>query len=445
MKKFLSLILSLSMMLSCMMTSAFAENEISITINGEAKTFDVMPVIEDSRVLVPMRGIFEALGAEISWDDKTRTVTAVKDETTVTLEIGSNAAKVNETEVALDVPARLISSRTMVPIRFVSEALSNNVDWDEATNTVIITTPSQKDKEITDKNKAHMLDGKKFIFIGNSHIYRGMTVLRKGCEILTQEERSNDHGYFYQLCKKNGAEVSVTNWTFGNHGLRSLFGAPCNVNDKCKDENHEEYLADKYFDYVVINPGVGKKSSDLLLEDFEYIIKFFREVNPDVKFICLGNASVYGCNKTDTTYPAITGNYKTIEKMGVTIADWGRMVKGLIDGEFEIPDTEYDYIKSSFIVSDNYHPNMLSGYITTLFTYCAITGESAVGQPYDFIGDDKLNKSFDITAYANSYYTNGTEDTNADEIITSESDIKGIQQLIDECMKAKLYLKETAL
>ena len=54
--------------------NAFASEEIKVTIDGKAQTYDVMPIIENGRTLVPMRGIFEALGAEINWEDATKTV-----------------------------------------------------------------------------------------------------------------------------------------------------------------------------------------------------------------------------------------------------------------------------------------------------------------------------------------------------------------------------------
>jgi len=70
-----------------------------------------------------MRAIFEALGAEIEWDGTTQTVTGTKDSSTITLRIGSNTATVNGQQQNLDQPAVVQSSRTLVPLRFVGEAL----------------------------------------------------------------------------------------------------------------------------------------------------------------------------------------------------------------------------------------------------------------------------------------------------------------------------------
>jgi len=114
---------------------AYAET--MMLVNGQVITFDVPPVIENSRTLVPVRQIFEALGAVVNFDPTTSTVTAIKANTVITLEIGGNAY-VNGQPVDLDVPAKIISWRTLVPLRFISESLGAAVDYDEATKTVIM-------------------------------------------------------------------------------------------------------------------------------------------------------------------------------------------------------------------------------------------------------------------------------------------------------------------
>lgn len=111
----------------------------TVLLDGQAMTFDVPPVVEDGRTLVPMRAIFEAQGAAVAWEDAAQTVTAKKGDITITLVIGGKAL-VNDKEVALDVPAKLVNDRTLVPLRFVSEALGAKVDWAEATETVTITS-----------------------------------------------------------------------------------------------------------------------------------------------------------------------------------------------------------------------------------------------------------------------------------------------------------------
>ncbi len=113
-----------------------------VVLDGNKLQFDVDPVIENGRTLVPLRAIFEALGATVDWDDSTRTVTASKGSTKIVLTIGSNQATVNGKVYTLEVPARIINNRTLVPLRFIGEAFEEQVDWDGSTSTITITTPS---------------------------------------------------------------------------------------------------------------------------------------------------------------------------------------------------------------------------------------------------------------------------------------------------------------
>ena len=143
MRKFISILLS-ALLLFQVIPSIAADDDIKIVINGEKKQFDVMPVIINDRTLVPMRGIFEALGMEVSWDDATQTASGKKDQTLIKLTIDSTKAYVNDKEINLDVGAKLINDRTMVPVRFISESIGAEVDWDDATQTVIISTTEER-------------------------------------------------------------------------------------------------------------------------------------------------------------------------------------------------------------------------------------------------------------------------------------------------------------
>jgi polygalacturonase len=110
-----------------------------VVLNGDTLSFDVPPIIENGRTLVPLRAIFEAMGANVSWEDTTRTVTATKENTEIKLTIGGQAYK-NGQLVTLDVPAKIINDRTMVPLRFVSESFGCQVVWDNTTQTIAITS-----------------------------------------------------------------------------------------------------------------------------------------------------------------------------------------------------------------------------------------------------------------------------------------------------------------
>lgn len=110
-----------------------------VKIGGKQVEFDVQPVIKDKRTLVPFRAIFEELGATVNWDGKSQTITAHRGETTLVLQIGSYKAEINGEVHTLDVPPEIKDDRTLVPLRFISEALGADVDWNENLQLATIT------------------------------------------------------------------------------------------------------------------------------------------------------------------------------------------------------------------------------------------------------------------------------------------------------------------
>ena len=111
---------------------------ISVTLNGNKISFDQPPIIKNNSTLVPFRAIFDALGAEIEWNETLRAVKATKDSTTVIIEIGKNTMLKNGERISLETPSEIINNRTLVPVRAVTEAFGNDVDWDSENMTVII-------------------------------------------------------------------------------------------------------------------------------------------------------------------------------------------------------------------------------------------------------------------------------------------------------------------
>jgi len=113
---------------------------INVIVNGDELDFsgDQSPVIVNDRTLVPLRKIFEALGAEVLWNGEERTVNANKSGIYVSLTIDSNIMYVDGTEKTLDVSAQIIGDRTMVPVRAIAEAFGANVEWDGQTRTVYV-------------------------------------------------------------------------------------------------------------------------------------------------------------------------------------------------------------------------------------------------------------------------------------------------------------------
>ncbi len=120
--------------------TGLASDEISVIVDGRFIEFDVSPQLVNDRTMVPLRAIFEALGATVEWDNDTQTVTATKDEVCVVATIGSKTIYVNNVRKTMDVAPIIINGRTLVPVRFVAEALDCNVEWNENTQTVEISS-----------------------------------------------------------------------------------------------------------------------------------------------------------------------------------------------------------------------------------------------------------------------------------------------------------------
>lgn len=127
------------------LSAAIAQaDDIRVRVNGDPVQFEgTRPRQMDGRVLVPLRGVLEKMGATVDWLPATQTVVAAKGDMEINLPIGSHTATVNGRQVHLDVPATTVAGSTMVPLRFVSEALGADVNWSSATQTVMIDTDSR--------------------------------------------------------------------------------------------------------------------------------------------------------------------------------------------------------------------------------------------------------------------------------------------------------------
>jgi len=121
---------------------AYNTQTLKIMLDGQPMSFEVAPQIDNNRVLVPLRAIFEAMGAVVEWNQATQTATATRGDIKVVLPLNSTTPTVNGTVWKLDVPAKVVQQRTLAPLRFVGEALGGTATWDAANFTVILNSPS---------------------------------------------------------------------------------------------------------------------------------------------------------------------------------------------------------------------------------------------------------------------------------------------------------------
>jgi len=139
MKKIMSGILA-GILTAAISVPAFASG-ISIMIDGKTTNFSNKPFISENRVFVPMRDLFESIGANVSWNEETNCATATLGSNTISFEIGSNIVTENGAMHISDTACQLVNGKTFVPLRVILELLDFTVKWYDGDNKVEIETP----------------------------------------------------------------------------------------------------------------------------------------------------------------------------------------------------------------------------------------------------------------------------------------------------------------
>lgn len=116
-----------------------AASALNVVVNGQMLPSSPPAIQVSGRTMLPMRMVFEALGAEVKWENATQTAIGIRGEVTVRMTINNPIGFINERAVTLDVPPRLVGGSTYVPLRFPAEAFGADVKWTESTQTVTIT------------------------------------------------------------------------------------------------------------------------------------------------------------------------------------------------------------------------------------------------------------------------------------------------------------------
>ncbi|NLK65349.1 MAG: hypothetical protein GX289_09660 [Tissierellia bacterium] len=139
MKKTYKIILLSLILILCFTVTAFAQDVIKVYVDNERVDFDVAPFIEKGRTLIPLRGVFEKLGAKVDWNKNLLEVVIKDENNEIEMILGKDKVMVNGIIKDIDVPTKMINSRTFAPLRFVAENLGHTVRWEESTNSIYIT------------------------------------------------------------------------------------------------------------------------------------------------------------------------------------------------------------------------------------------------------------------------------------------------------------------
>lgn len=127
----------------------------TVIMDGQVVSFDMPPVIQDGTTLVPMRAIFESLGATVEWDSAKWTATATRSGNRIVVTIGKPSVWINGDDIPVNVPPQIINETTMIPLRVISEGLGAVVEWDGATKTITITGPLRDDATLSQTTFEH--------------------------------------------------------------------------------------------------------------------------------------------------------------------------------------------------------------------------------------------------------------------------------------------------
>lgn len=123
----------------------------SIKINDKALESDMEPQIIEGRTMVPVRAIFEGVGAEVDWNADTKTVTGKMGNNNVTMVVGEKAMTVNGKKINMDGTVMIIDSRAFAPARYVAEAFGYDVSWNGDTKEVLINDKVESPAAVTTK------------------------------------------------------------------------------------------------------------------------------------------------------------------------------------------------------------------------------------------------------------------------------------------------------
>lgn len=155
MKKIICLILIVVLSIQFVV---FADKPISVTLNGEKLSFDVEPALIGGRTMVPIRAIFEAMGAIVQWDNDTQSAICTKGDIEVKMTIASPTIYINNQASKMDTSPVVINGRTLAPARFVAESFGYKVDWDNENYIVKITSTDVKNQEDNNEFAIDILD-----------------------------------------------------------------------------------------------------------------------------------------------------------------------------------------------------------------------------------------------------------------------------------------------
>ncbi len=271
-KKLATLFFTLSVMsMNALPTFAVSfsdNNPITVKLDNKEITFDQAPIVESGRTLVPFRAILEAMNVDVDWDSETKTITCTKGDKVIKLTIGENEMFINDKEVALDVPAKIVNGRTLLPLRAISENLDAEVKWDSETKTIDIKTDNSTVEENSTEEE-------------NSNNDTNTNTNSNSSE--EQSSNNESENVDYDISEKDRIAIGITNASASILKLQILedIESISYINDYEKLFSKSDEIIEKYLNSPK-NLKVSKAEVDTMLSE---IVKFADKHNVEFAYI----------------------------------------------------------------------------------------------------------------------------------------------------------------
>lgn len=207
-----------------MICPAYADDTIRVYVDKTEIQFDVAPQLYDNRTMVPVRSIFEALGAQVMWNGEAQTVTAVKGDTITTVVIGEPAIYVNGSRKAVAVAPFLQNDRTFVPLRVIGESFGYQVEWNEEERLAMITTKTDRTKVKAVNHRGYSIEAPENTLSayvlskekGFSYVETDVQITKDGVPVLlhnaTIDATSNGTGYISKMTYHEVSKYDFGSW-----------------------------------------------------------------------------------------------------------------------------------------------------------------------------------------------------------------------------------------
>lgn len=398
------------------------DQPIKVMVDGEQLIFDVPPVVHNNRTLVPVRAIFEALGATVDWDSETNSVIATKGIISITLPIGETTAYVNEEKLELDVPSKVVNNRTMVPIRFISESLECEVEWVGETRTVVITTVKDPAKNIYIQAISNLKKADNFKYEDKIN-YRLTNLNDKNFSLSLNVSQTTSVNSIHKSIRSI-IDVSSTINEYDSKGSIELFIDPYVVIQNIKDNGTD---ADNIMKSLSTNELFNKSYSELIIEavNLNYTLD---EISDPNYYVLEANAS---------------NDFELEDLVNKSV--------------LELPDIQLDNFKYVMYIGKNtYLPykvilsfNSTSGedveelYLEAMYTYDEPEVEVSSALAYEIVYYSLLSKNVDL-GIEHKKAGNYEEAVELFELILSKNhdDYQGLMNIIETLYEWKGYTEE---